>query len=83
MAGVKNAEWNVMKKAPPFARIVKGWNKKMANLMKYPCDKCKRVKDPEQCDNKRCGMWNSWFLQRWSKIHGWYLKNGGKHELEK
>ena len=45
-----------------------------------PCIRCDRVPDPEKCDNKRCLMWQRWFLERWKHIHGWYLENGKEYE---
>lgn len=38
-----------------------------------PCLGCIRVRDPENCENKNCVLWKSWFLSRWSMIHG-YLR---------
>ena len=33
--------------------------------MKYPCDKCKRTKEPDLCMNKKCEVWVKWFLRKW------------------
>ena len=35
---------------------------------KYPCAYCKRVKDPEKCDNKNCAVWQKWFLRKWEAL---------------
>lgn len=48
----------------------------MEKQLNYPCKGCKRVADPQRCENKRCAVWNKWFMQRWSMIHGWYRKHG-------
>ena len=34
----------------------------------YPCKGCTRVKDPENCENKRCQAWQEWFLERWAAM---------------
>ena len=52
------------------------------NVMKSdsPCKTCTRVKCPQNCDNKGCFHWRSWFLNRWSYIHGFYLKHRTQEE---
>lgn len=34
-------------------------------MRNYPCDNCKRVSNPEDCENKKCAPWQKWFTQRW------------------
>ncbi len=36
-----------------------------------PCEGCTRVKEPAGCENKRCGVWNSWFLSQWELLRGY------------
>lgn len=36
-----------------------------------PCRTCVRVRDPENCENKRCNEWRRWFLRRWDLIHSY------------
>ena len=31
----------------------------------YPCTGCTRVADPELCENKRCKVWQTWFMRSW------------------
>lgn len=53
---------------------------------KSPCRSCTRVKDPGNCENKCCRVWNQWFLKSWADIHGYYQRYGKKeeqNELEK
>lgn len=33
-----------------------------------PCLRCTRVPDPENCENKQCGQWKAWFLERWEQL---------------
>lgn len=35
-----------------------------------PCTLCARVRDPENCENKNCKVWQRWFLSRWALIRG-------------
>lgn len=35
-----------------------------------PCVLCTRVKDPGNCENKNCKVWQKWFLARWELIRG-------------
>ena len=35
-----------------------------------PCALCTRVKDPQNCENKKCKVWQKWFLSRWELIRG-------------
>lgn len=33
-----------------------------------PCDTCKKVKDPEECNrNKSCADWLDWFSENWNR----------------
>ena len=34
-----------------------------------PCLTCKRVSNPDKCENKLCQPWRRWFLTRWAEIH--------------
>lgn len=36
-----------------------------------PCALCARVKDPGNCENKNCKIWQKWFLSRWELIRGY------------
>ena len=36
-----------------------------------PCVGCTRVADPENCENKSCNLWRSWFLTRWALLHSY------------
>lgn len=36
-----------------------------------PCALCTQVKDPENCENKNCKVWQKWFLSRWELIRGY------------
>ena len=33
-----------------------------------PCRSCTRVRDPQNCENKNCRSWQSWFIRRWDQI---------------
>ena len=37
-----------------------------------PCLSCTRVADPENCTDKTCRLWQSWFLEQWDLIHAFY-----------
>ena len=37
--------------------------------LQNPCAQCMRVRNPEQCDDVRCGRWQRYFLHRWDMIH--------------
>ena len=50
----------------------------MANENQSPCLTCEKVKDPPNCENKKCKTWVDWFLRRWEKIHGYYKRYGIK-----
>ena len=39
-----------------------------------PCLGCRRVPNPDDCENKRCAPWRKWFLMRWSMIHAFGKK---------
>lgn len=36
-----------------------------------PCLSCTRVTNPANCENKLCGTWRQWFLQRWELIRSY------------
>lgn len=33
-----------------------------------PCMKCVRVSQPTQCDNKDCGVWRKWYIEKWNEM---------------
>lgn len=33
-----------------------------------PCDSCARVKDPRNCENKNCQVWQRWYIARWEQL---------------
>ena len=35
---------------------------------KSPCATCRRVKDPSNCENKQCKLWQNWFIDRWETM---------------
>lgn len=47
---------------------------------KSPCLTCVRVRDPENCENKKCKDWQAWFIDRWESMRA-AAKAGssGKH----
>ena len=52
-----------------------------------PCPECIRVKEPAECDNKNCKLWQRWFLAQWEQTRrdlGKALcpEKGDTHELE-
>ena len=40
----------------------------MAKMRENPCICCKRVAEPEKCDNKACALWRHWFTERWDQM---------------
>ena len=40
-----------------------------------PCENCGRVAQPQLCEDKSCMRWRRWYLDRWEKIHGFYLRH--------
>jgi len=40
--------------------------------MMSPCESCRRVRDPRQCENKDCKTWRTWFIHRWDYIRRLY-----------
>ena len=36
--------------------------------MTNPCNRCTKVKDPCQCENKHCGPWQQWFIASWNTM---------------
>ena len=42
-------------------------------LNQSPCEKCKRCKDPKNCENKSCSAWREWWLGRWERIRNVWL----------
>lgn len=34
-----------------------------------PCRTCTRVLAPMDCDNKKCKVWQTWFLGAWNRLH--------------
>lgn len=47
-----------------------------------PCLTCTRVRDPGNCENKNCRVWQAWFLERWSLIHRYPRKAMEQAELK-
>ena len=41
-----------------------------------PCDTCKKVDDPEDCERKQCGKWKHWWLRRWEALRNGKEQNG-------
>lgn len=33
-----------------------------------PCMACRRVLDPDACENKNCKAWRCWFIARWDRL---------------
>lgn len=33
-----------------------------------PCQTCRRVRDPRNCENKLCKEWQTWFIDRWDTM---------------
>lgn len=33
-----------------------------------PCIGCTRVKDPRNCENKNCQVWQRWYIARWEHL---------------
>jgi hypothetical protein len=44
---------------------------------KKPCDSCKKVKDPEACENKYCKEWGRWWIRRWNLLRMFNLPKEG------
>lgn len=32
-----------------------------------PCTLCTKVADPQNCENKQCPLWRSWFTAKWNQ----------------
>ena len=47
---------------------------KTMKLKESPCVRCKRVADPEKCDNKDCALWRHWFIARWDQLRAPFCK---------
>lgn len=43
-----------------------------------PCERCTRIADPENCENKNCKDWKAWFLRRWRAIHAFGQRYGAE-----
>ena len=50
----------------------------MAN--EYPCATCTKVEDHANCDNKRCGVWKTWFVETWDATRNALSKDVEKQE---
>ena len=37
-------------------------------LQNSPCFTCDRVKDPQNCENKNCRVWQTWYIARWESM---------------
>lgn len=33
-----------------------------------PCMSCTRVRNPRQCENKECKVWQDWFIGNWNQL---------------
>lgn len=36
--------------------------------MTCPCNRCVKVPDPHQCENKDCRQWRQWFIDKWDTL---------------
>ena len=36
--------------------------------MDSPCLTCKRVRDPQNCENKLCKEWRAWYIEKWEAM---------------
>ena len=41
--------------------------------LKYPCETCTRVKDPDKCKRMNCCDWVDWFLSKWEELRALWL----------
>lgn len=46
--------------------------RKHKDLHIKPCDRCTRVRDPENCENKNCVPWRQWYAYRWELLRKQY-----------
>ena len=37
-----------------------------------PCENCSRARDPQLCEDKTCGRWRKWFVNRWEQTRQLY-----------
>ena len=40
----------------------------MNDCRQSPCENCKSVNNPEDCQNKECVSWKAWFIERWNEM---------------
>ena len=52
----------------------------MTKTREIPCTHCKRVAEPEKCDNKDCALWRHWFTERWEQIRKDFGADPAKEE---
>ena len=45
-------------------------------MTEKPCDYCKKVACPAECENKTCREWKAWFLGRWAGIYAYGQRYG-------
>ena len=45
-----------------------------------PCVGCNRIPDPELCDNKKCGVWQCWFVASWDRLRLQLAQSAGKEK---
>lgn len=45
----------------------------MMNVLENPCAHCRRLNEPENCENKECLQWRSWFIGWWDAMRAQYL----------
>ncbi len=48
-----------------------------------PCGGCLRCGSPQQCEDKRCRAWRSWFVKQWDETVARLRRKEGSYELEK
>ncbi len=36
-----------------------------------PCLTCTRVQNPQECENKNCGVWRRWFIKSWDNFRNY------------
>ena len=40
----------------------------MNKMKECPCLHCRKVAEPEKCDNKDCALWRHWFIEHWDEL---------------
>ena len=44
--------------------------------MEKPCLTCTRVKDPNNCEKKKCVEWQEWFVKKWNDMRRGLWRKG-------